>query len=314
MLNNFIVSFNTVFPLCVLIALGAFIKQRGKCSELTEKEANNIIFKALVPFLIFKNIFYTDFSNDFNIKLVLFCIGTVFLQYFIATILAHIIEKEPKTQGAIVHSVFRTNALIFGMAILINLYGTSKLGSASIAMALILPFTNTFAVYTLEKYRGGKVSYKNIAVGVAKNPIILATVVALILRGVGISNFPEFINMSISTLAAMTSPMALLFLGASIEPSKIKDNSKNLVIGIISRLIVLPAIVITIAIMLGFRDIDLTTIMTITAGPTAVTAYTMAVSMDSNSDLTGEMVTFTTALSCATVFGWIFILMQLGFI
>ncbi len=313
MFSNFVTAFNTVLPLCMLIALGFFLRQKGKIGNLTQKESNEVVFKALLPFLIFKNIFYTNFKTDFNLRLIIFSIGIIFLQYIIATVLAFSIEKkDSKTKGALIHTVFRTNSLIYGMAILINLYGNNRLGSASVAMALTLPFTNTLAVFTLEKFRGGKMSYKNLLIGVAKNPIIVATFIALLLRAVGIDNFPGFINMSIATLAELTSPMALLFLGASIEPSKIKDNVRNLVYGITTKLIVSPAIVIALAVYMGFRGVDLAAIMCITGGPTAVTAYSMAASMDSNADLTAEMVTFTTFLSCGTIFCWIFILMQMG--
>ena len=64
-----------------------------------------------------------------------------------------------------------------------------------------------------KKYRGGKVTTKNVLKGIAKNPIIVATVVALAFRIVGISEFPEFVDLSISSIAALTTPMALLFLG-----------------------------------------------------------------------------------------------------
>ena len=314
MFTNFIISFNTVFPLVVLLCLGAFLRKRGMCDETTQKQGNNIVFKALLPCLIFKNVFYTDFSTDFEPKLVIFSVGVVFVQYIIATCLAFAIDKRPKTRGAIIHTVFRTNSLIFGMAILINMYGSEKLGSASISLAVIIPIVNVLAVYTLEKYRGGKVSVSRVLKGIAKNPIIVATVVALAFRAVGISDFPEFVDLSISAVAALTTPMALLFLGASVELSKIKQNSRNLIIGVSTRLVFLPAIIVTIAVLFGFRGINLATILTICGGPTAVTSYTMAVAMDSDYDLTGEMVTFTTVLSCLTLFGWIFILKQLTFL
>ncbi len=314
MFSNFVISFNTVFPLVVLLCLGAFLRKKGMCDEITQKQGNNIVFKALLPCLIFKNVFYTDFDTDFEPKLVIFSVGIVFVQYLLATCLALAIEKKPKTRGAIIHTVFRTNSLIFGMAILINMYGSDVLGSASISLAVIIPIVNVLAVYTLEKYRGGKVTTKNVLKGIAKNPIIVATVVALAFRIVGISEFPEFVDLSISSIAALTTPMALLFLGASVELSKIKQNSRNLVIGVSTRLVFLPAVIVSVAVLLGFRDINLATILTICGGPTAVTSYTMSVSMDSDSDLTGEMVTFTTVLSCLTLFGWIFALKQLGFL
>lgn len=313
MFSNLIIAFHTVFPLCVLLGLGAFLGKKGMCGPVTQKEGNNIVFKALLPCLIFKNIFYTDFNTDFDLFLVVFSVGVVFFQYGYGVVLSRILDDDVKCQGAIVHSVFRTNALIFGMAVLINMYGSGDvLGASSIAMAVVVPIVNVLAVITLERYRGGKADGAKIFRGVISNPIIVATLIALVLRGVGISNFPEFVNLSISSIAALTTPMALLFLGASVDVESIKRNSKKLVICIFSRLVVLPAILVTIAALVGFRESSLACVLVISGGPTAVAAYTMSVSMDSDSDFTGQMVAFTTTFSCGTIFLWIFILMQLG--
>ncbi len=314
MFSNLIVAFNTVFPLVVLLALGAFLGKKGMCGEITQKQGNNIVFKALLPCLIFKNIFYTDFNTDFDLALLLYSVGVVFAQYILATILGIILAKDVKRKGAIVHSVFRTNALIFGMAVLINMYGNGNLGAASVAMAVVVPIVNVLAVFTLERYRGGNVETSNILRGVITNPIIIATLIALALRGFGISNFPQFINLSISSIASLTTPMALLFLGASVDMEAIRRNSKALVICIFTRLVILPLILVGIAALIGFRDSALATILVISGGPTAVAAYTMSVSMDSDHEFTGEMVAFTTVFSCGTIFLWIFILMQLGFL
>jgi predicted permease len=48
------------------------------------------------------------------------------------------------------------------------------------------------------------------------------------------------------------------------------------------------------------------------ATPMAVSSYTMADSMDSDGELAGNCVIFSTPLSCITLFFWLFLFKSLG--
>ena len=65
-----------------------------------------------------------------------------------------------------------------------------------------------------------------------------------------------------------------------------------------------------ICIMFGYRGIELSTLMIIFAAPTSVSSFTMAQQMESDSDLAGQIVVFTSGFCVVTVFMWIFILKQ----
>ena len=67
-----------------------------------------------------------------------------------------------------------------------------------------------------------------------------------------------------------------------------------------------------LAVYLGFRGIDLVTLVAIFATPCEVASFAMAQQMDSDADLAGNCVVYTSALSCFTIFGWIFLLKTLG--
>ena len=89
---------------------------------------------------------------------------------------------------------------------------------------------------------------------------------------------------------------------------------RNLVICVLGRLVVAPLIFVTGGALLGFRGIELATLLVMLAAPTAVSSFTMAQQMDSNGELAAEAVVMTSALSCVTLFLWIFVFKQLGLI
>lgn len=312
MFNNFIMSFNTVFPLFVLIVLGAFLNKRGLCSDVTQTEVSTIVFKALLPCLIFKNIYYTDMEKNFNPKFILFTVSMCFVSYVFSCIVG-LLEKTPKKRGALIHGCFRSNTILYGIAILGNMYDASELGGISIALAVQIPITNILAVYTLEKYRGGRVKPLNIAKGIVTNPIIIATVIAILMLAAGIQ-LPEFMNKTVTTVGNMASPVALLFMGAGIKMSKVRENHRNLVIGVLVRLVIIPAIILLLTYAVGYRGVEMASIVVMYAAPTAITAYSMSVAMDSDGDLTGEIVTFTTVFASVTMFLWIFAMSSLDLI
>ena len=49
------------------------------------------------------------------------------------------------------------------------------------------------------------------------------------------------------------------------------------------------------------------------ASPTAVSSFTMAQQMDSDAELTAGAVVFSSGFACLTLFLWIFLLKQMGF-
>lgn len=81
-----------------------------------------------------------------------------------------------------------------------------------------------------------------------------------------------------------------------------------------ARLIVAPAIILPIAVWMGYRNIELVSLMTVFAAPCAVVGFTMAQQMDSDYELAGNCIIMTSGLSCFTIFGWIFLGKALGLI
>ena len=115
-------------------------------------------------------------------------------------------------------------------------------------------------------------------------------------------------------MASAATPLALIVLGASFEFASVERyRRKTLLRLFLQELTIVPAISLSVAIMIGFRGIDLVSLIGIFASPCAVSSYTMARQMDSDYELSAGTVVFTTMLSCFTLFGWIYFLKELNF-
>ena len=112
----------------------------------------------------------------------------------------------------------------------------------------------------------------------------------------------------------MQTPIALIILGGSVTFHSINHNKIQLSVAIAGKLIIAPLIGITAAIIMGFRNESLVILMAMFSSPTAVSSYSMALSMDGDADLAGLIILFTTFLSIISLFFITFTLLAVGLI
>ena len=308
-MENLILSLNVVLPLFITMSLGYFLKSLNMFDNNTLDTMNNITFKSFLPMLLFYNIYKTDLQGVFNLKLMIFSATCVIALYLILYLIVPLIEKDNKKRGALLQGLFRSNFVIFGIPITESLFGSEKVGVAALLIAVIVPLFNILSVIALETFRGGKPDFRKISIGIIKNPLIIASCLGILTLLLKIK-IPTAIEKTISDVSKIATPLSLILLGASFKFDNIKKYLKQTTIAIGGKPILTPCIILPICIMFGYRGVELSTLMIIFAAPTAISSFTMAQQMDSDSDLAGQIVVFTSAFCVVTVFMWIFILKQ----
>ena len=198
-----------------------------------------------------------------------------------------------------------------GIPLVGNMFGPEEIAVTTMMIAVIVPAYNVLAVFTLETFRGKRFALLPILLGVLKNPMILGALVgaAFLLLGIPV---PAPIMKPLGQITAATSPLALIILGASFTFSSVSRSKLPLTLGVVSKLLLIPAVVLTAAAELGFRGGDFVTLISIFCTPCAVASFAMAQQMDSDAELAGNLVVFTSAISCVTIFGWILFFKGLG--
>ena len=173
---------------------------------------------------------------------------------------------------------------------------------------------NILAVLLFELFRdNGKMNWGHAGKGVLKNPLVIASVLGLIFVFLRIP-VPELAMESVSTLGSIATPLALIALGADFHFSSVKTYRKQLWITVTGKLVAVPVIMLTIAILLGFQGVNLVVLMVLFASPTAVASYTMACSMGGDGELAGQILVLTTLGSIVTIFAFTFLLNSMGLI
>ena len=313
-MENLILAFNVVAPLMLLMLVGYFVRAVKLVDADTMLKMNRIVFKVFLPVMLFNNIINTDLSTSVNWPLMITAMVFIVLEFGLAMLIVPFIEKEPPRRGVLAQVAFRANFVIFGLPVITSLNGAdSNLGMVSLVMACATPVFNVMAVLALEFHRGGKLDVKRMLIGIVKNPLIIASVAGILFLVSGLK-LPNVLAQTVSDIGKISTPLALFILGAGFEFKSVKKCVKQLIIGVTSRLVIVPIIFLTLAILLGFRGEELAVLMVMLGAPPAVSSYTMAQQMDGDADLAASLVVFGSLFAVFTMFCWIFLLKTIGFI
>ncbi|MCH3914630.1 MAG: AEC family transporter [Acidaminococcaceae bacterium] len=305
------VAFEAIMPLFIFIIIGLLVK-RSKILNPTElKHVNGMVFAVFLAVTMFYNIFVSKVDLSSQINLVIFAIAAVLVVFVIDFGGVCFAVKDNKERGAIIQAIYRTNFIILGIPIVANIFGMDKVGITTVLVAIIVPLYNILAVITLETFRGGKFSAKKIILGIFHNPLIQAAILAVILRTLGI-NLPSFILKPLNQIRMATTPIALIVLGASFSMTNSAHKLKELIACVFCRLVVVPGIVLPVAFFYGFRGVEFVTLISLFSTPSAVSSFAMAQQLDSDAELAGNAVVYTSAFSSFTMFMWLVIFKNLG--
>lgn len=163
----------------------------------------------------------------------------------------------------------------------------------------------------MEIFRGGKPKASRILLRIGMNPLILGAI-AGIMAAVTTMQLPVVVEGVMDTMSRIASPLAIIVLGASFDFQAVASKKRDVAICVSGRLLVVPAIGLTLAALLGFRNVEFVTLLAMLAAPTAVSSFTMAESMDSDGKLAGACVVFSSAFSVFTMFLWLFLFKNMG--
>ena len=311
MLQNFIICVNAVIPSAIYLIIGITLKVTGVIKNEEVKKFTHVVFVTLYPFIMFDNLYGKNIADNMDVKLGLYAVGFTVLQFAASWIFVCAIEKSNYERGAMIQALYRSNYVLMGFPIAVNLFGKGNITAVAIIMMLVVPFYNITAVIVFETFRGGKVNFGQMLKRILTNPIIDGGIAAFIVMILGIT-LPQPIVNTVGTLSDATAPIAMILLGAALNLKGFSSDRKRIAICTIGKLVVFPAIGIAGAVFLGIRDVQLIAVTLMVAAPIALASYAMASSMGGNGKLAGELVVITTIASCFTIPVFLFILKTNG--
>lgn len=327
---------NAILPIILLIILGYFLKRKKFLSEDFFKKANKFVFKVCLPLLLFYNVYNIDSFSDINWSVVLYSEIAILVFFFLGLLFVKLFVKDSKQKGVILQCVFRSNFAIIGLPLAESLGGDVGKGIAAILSAFSIPTFNILAVIALSifiKNEGEKTNIKDVLIKIVKNPLIIGVACGLVVLAIrsliptdsegvlkfSIENDITFLYTAVGNVGKIASPLALIVLGGLFDFSAVKGMLKEIIMGTVLRIAVVPFLGIGVAIILSkytnILNFDYTVypaLIALFGSPVAVSSAIMAGEMDNDGELAGQLVIWTSLFSIVTLFAIVVILKQMA--
>ena len=311
MYENFIVCLNAVLPIFALVLLGYWAKRLGMLDRGDVARMNKVFFRFFMPVMVFYNLYTSDLSSAVKPVLLAYAFGGVIVIFLLALLLVQRVEPERSRRGVIVQGLFRSNQVVIGLPVVASLMGEGNIAPTVILTATVVPLFNALSVVILEVYGGQRTKPGKLVLDILKNPLIIGSVVGIVFLVFG-WRLPAPAATTAKQLAQAASPVMLFLLGAFLQLDGLKRDLGAVLWVSAGRLLIVPALILLPAVLLGFRGVDLASLIPIFASSTAVASFTMAQQMGGDAELAGNIVVATSALCALTLFFWCFLFKSLG--
>lgn len=304
----FLVSFRIIFPILFYMAVGLLVRRTKLLSDEAFTQINRLVFRVFLPIKLFLEIYESDFSSAFQPGLIVFGLVSVLIIYAGTWWIVSRFEKDRRNAPTMIQTIYRSNYVLFGMSIAESMYPDTNISVISVMAAFIVPLFNILAVILFEVYRGGeKLSVRHLLKGIAKNSLVIGSVLGLLTHGLHIE-LPEMVAEPLADLGAIATPLAILCVGATLSFGALQKYRRELFWVTFGRLVLVPAVFVGIAVLLGVKGVELAALFLIYAAPTANSSYPMAKELGGNGELAGLGIAVNNVVCLFTLFLWIALL------
>lgn len=312
-METFMTTSKIILPIFLIIALGYALRFTGTIDDDGCTKMNKLAFRVFIPAMVFHNIYRSDAQVLTNMKIISFAVVSMTGLFVLLMAVIPLIEKDNERRGVMVQGIFRSSFVVLGMGIVTSVYPSGNTGVTAMLSAVVAPMFNAFAVIALETFSTQKPDLKRISINIATNPLIVASVAAIVMVALKV-RLPSILEIAISDLSGVATPFALLVSGAAFHFSSVGDRARQLVIVCVGKLIAVPLVFVTISVMLGFRGVELLSLLVFFGSPVSVSSHIMAFNSGGDEQLAGQVVVFSTCLSAITLFAFIYVLLSMGLI
>lgn len=321
-MNDFLFSINAIAPIVMTVLIGYLIKRLGLLPKSTAQQMNKVVFRVLLPVMLMLNIYKIELGMKIEVSYILY--GVLFLLALFAVLLYPVCRIAPRAQrGVLLQCIFRSNYALIGIPIAIALCDERGAIYATVMGAVMIPIFNILAVFCLAIFSDKKADYRSVLFGILKNPLILGVAlggILLLIRMLFVKAGISFrltditpVYKVLSDLSAISTPVALLCLGANFEFSAIASLKKQIILGVGLRNVLVPILGLGGALLLGcFTDAHFAVFIALFATPLAVSTVPMAQEMDGDHELAGQILVFSTIFSAFSIFFSTYILRLIG--
>ncbi len=290
---------NSLFPVFVLLAIGAILRKYQLTGEQFLKTADKLVYFIFFPALLFWKIGSAKTSVELDLSYCIVALATTFLVFVISLIWIRLFRISDFGAGTFSQSCYRFNTYI-GMAVIINAFGSEGVRYFGVLISIVIPFINVMAVSTLIWFSGMQIKPRKRILMMSKalisNPLILSCI-AGILYAQSVGSFPPVLVNTFQLMTSVTLPLALLSIGGALTFKGLRQFLSVSVIASIAKLLLMPLIGYFLLKAFGVTGIPFKVSMVFFTVPTATSIYILSSQLNSDTEMASATILLSTILS-----------------
>jgi malonate transporter len=279
-------TFESIFPIFLLILAGNLLRRAPIIDAGAWRGLEQLGFWVLYPVLLF---------------------NTIYKAIGIMGLLLGFLWPVCRNLGLIGHSqfssVFQTSIRWNGFmafAIAEKVFPPEGIAIVALMMATIIIPVNLLSIYVLTHFAARTANWAAVWKGIATNPLILASLFAVLLRMAPFGLYPP-IGSALDLVGRAALGMGLIAIGAGLRPGDLLKPSFALTVPVAMKLIIFPILLISLSLSMGVNGHVVQYLALCAAVPTAMNGYLLARQMGGDAELYAAVTTLQTAVSFLTI-------------
>jgi len=289
-----------ILPIILCLTLGKVLSKISMFKALDWSSLEKIMFWVFLPLLIFRSIVQGEFNIADSSKLALIFFLAQVIAVIFSLLHAYFGKLSKESMTSLFQSSVRWNNVI-PISIVSTYYGVDGMSVVAVALAVMVPIANISCIFTLEYALSSKTSsfFKKIQ-SVLKNPLIIACLLGLLIKILGVSIPSVFWDFS-NILASSTLGVGLLAVGAGTSFISLKRDKVHIVLAAFTKLVFMPSVLILLCLFFNIKGVVLIVAALCAAAPTAMQGYIVAKNMGGDSDLMGSAISSQHIISLVSI-------------
>lgn len=267
------------------------------------RKLTKLLLNVTLPATIFSSVLESDSERDTGAVIEVFLIGlAVYIVLPLISLAAVKLMRLPKQdRGLYAFMMTYSNIGFMGFPLMEALFGHTAVFYAAIVNVLFNISVFTCGVVMMNRGKAGgsegKLKWKNLL-----SPGVSISVLAIIVYFLDVS-FPKDVSSVVSSVGAITTPLAMILIGANLASMDLKSifNDWHVYIYSLVKQAILPLLLWPVLKMCIADEFILNIIYILLLMPVANTSVLFATEYDGDEHLAAKTVFITTAMSIVTV-------------
>lgn len=290
-------------PLFLLILLGAVLGVGRIPGGDFWARMERLIYFLLFPAMLVATLARADISQVPVTRLALVLLGTMLVLSALLWWLKPRLNLDAAAFTSVFQGAVRFNTYV-GVAGAAALHGPQGATVAAVALALMIPTVNVLCVLTfIAAGTLGRSGLWRSLLALAQNPLILACLIGigLNLSGIGL---PGWSAGTLELLGRAALPLGLVAVGVALRPQALLRRDLGLWVSSLVKLVLMPALVLVLAWLLGLDPVSQDVALLYAALPTATSAYILARQLGGDAELMAGLITAQTLAAMISLPLW----------